>query len=138
MKIVLKTLVIIIIGLFIVGCSNEETTTGTMGTITTEEVKEILDNKNENYVLIDVREDSEFNEGHIPGAVNIPLGNIDSITYSTSRTIIVYCRSGNRSNQAAIKLKNMGYNVKDISREGLLYHRDDQIVARDIIILRKK
>ena len=45
MKIVLKTLVIIIIGLFIVGCSKEETTTGTMGTITTEEVKEILDNK---------------------------------------------------------------------------------------------
>lgn len=114
MKIVLKTLVIIIIGLFIVGCSNEETTTGTMGTITTEEVKEILDNKNENYVLIDVREDYEFNEGHIPGAVNIPLGNIDSITYSTSRTIIVYCKSGNRSNQAAIKLKNMGYNVKDM------------------------
>lgn len=114
MKIVLKTLVIIIIGLFIVGCSNEETTTGTMGTITPEEVKEILDNKNENYVLIDVREDYEFNEGHIPGAVNISLGNIDSITYSTSRTIIVYCKSGNRSNEAAIKLKNMGYNVKDM------------------------
>ena len=114
MKIVLKTLVIIIIGLFIVGCSKEETTTGTMGTITTEEVKEILDNKNENNVLIDVREDYEFNEGHIPGAVNIPLGNIDSITYSTSRTIIVYCKSGNRSNEAAIKLKNMGYNVKDM------------------------
>ena len=73
-----------------------------------------LDNKNENYVLIDVREDYEFNEGHIPGAVNIPLGNIDSITYSTSRTIIVYCKSGNRSNEAAIKLKNMGYNVKDM------------------------
>ncbi len=34
-------------------------------------------------------------------------------------------------------IKDMGYNVKDISREGLLYHRDDQIVARDIIILRK-
>ena len=35
------------------------------------------------------------------------------------------------------EVSNMGYNVKDISREGLLYHRDDQIVARDIIILRK-
>ena len=34
-------------------------------------------------------------------------------------------------------IDNLGYNVKDISREGLLYHRDDQIVARDIIILRK-
>ena len=114
MKIVLKTLVIIIIGLFIVGCSNEETTTGTMGTITTEEVKEILDNKNENYVLIDVREDDEFNEGHIPGAVNIPLGNITSVDYSKDKTLIVYCKSGNRSNEAAIKLKNMGYNVKDM------------------------
>ena len=36
------------------------------------------------------------------------------------------------------EIENMGYNVKDISREGLLYHRNDQIVARDIIILRKK
>ncbi len=35
------------------------------------------------------------------------------------------------------EVSDMGYNVKDISREGLLYHRDDQIVARDIIILRK-
>ncbi len=35
------------------------------------------------------------------------------------------------------EIEDMGYNVKDISREGLLYHRDDQIVARDIIILRK-
>ncbi len=36
------------------------------------------------------------------------------------------------------EIENMGYNVKDITREGLLYHREDQIVARDIIILRKK
>ena len=36
------------------------------------------------------------------------------------------------------EIANMGYNVMNKSREGLLYHRDDQIVARDIIILRKK
>ena len=36
------------------------------------------------------------------------------------------------------EIENMGYNVNNKSREGLLYHRDDQIVARDIIILRKK
>jgi hypothetical protein len=36
------------------------------------------------------------------------------------------------------EIENMGYNVMNKSREGLLYHRDDQIVARDIIILRKK
>ena len=114
MKIVLKILAVIIIFLLVVGCSNEKTTTGTMGKITVEEVKTIVDNKDENYVLIDVREDYEFNEGHIPGAVNIPLGNITSVDYSKDKTLIVYCRSGNRSNQAAIKLKNMGYNVKDM------------------------
>ena len=114
MKIVLKILAVIIIFLLVVGCSNEKTTTGTMGKITVEEVKTIVDNKDENYVLIDVREDYEFNEGHIPGAVNIPLGNITTVDYSKDKTLIVYCRSGNRSNQAAIKLKNMGYNVKDM------------------------
>ena len=35
-------------------------------------------------------------------------------------------------------INDMGYNVNNKSREGLLYHRDNQVVARDIIILRKK
>lgn len=113
MKVVVKIVIVLLICLITVGCGGE-TTTGTMSKIKTEEVKTILDNKDENYILIDVREDYEFSEGHIPGAVNIPLGNITSVDYSKDKTLIVYCRSGNRSNQAAIKLKNMGYNVKDM------------------------
>lgn len=113
MKIVVKIVIVLLICLITVGCGGE-TTTGTMSTIKTEEVKKILDNKDENYILIDVREDYEFREGHIPGAVNIPLGNITSVDYSKDKTLIVYCKSGNRSNKAAIKLKNMGYNVKDM------------------------
>lgn len=112
MKIVVKTLVIVFISFLLVGCG--DTSTGTMSKINTEEVKKILDNKDENYILIDVREDYEFSEGHIPGAINIPLGNITNVDYSLDKIIIVYCKSGNRSNQAAIKLKNMGYNVKDM------------------------
>lgn len=112
MKIVAKTLVIVFISFLLVGCG--DTSTGTMSKINTEEVKKILDNKDENYILIDVREDYEFKEGHIPGAINIPLGNITNVDYSLDKIIIVYCKSGNRSNQAAIKLKNMGYNVKDM------------------------
>ena len=125
MKIVVKTLVIVFISFLLVGCG--DTSTGTMSKINTEEVKKILDNKDENYILIDVREDYEFKEieldgqtipafkeGHIPGAINIPLGNITNVDYSLDKIIIVYCKSGNRSNQAAIKLKNMGYNVKDM------------------------
>lgn len=113
MKVVVKIAIVLLICLITVGCGGE-TTTGTMSKIKTEEVKKILDNKDENYILIDVREDYEFNEGHIPGAVNIPLGNITTVDYSKDKILIVYCRSGNRSNQAAIKLKNMGYNVKDM------------------------
>lgn len=112
MKIVVKTLVIVFISFLLVGCG--DISTGTMSKINTEEVKKILDNKDENYILIDVREDYEFKEGHIPGAINIPLGNITNVDYSLDKIIIVYCKSGNRSNQAAIKLKNMGYNVKDM------------------------
>ena len=112
MKIVVKTLVIVFISFLLVGCG--DTSTGTMSKINTEEVKKILDNKDENYILIDVREDYEFKEGHIPGAINIPLGNITNVDYSLDKIIIVYCKSGNRSNQAAIKLKKMGYNVKDM------------------------
>ena len=113
MKVVVKIVIVLLICLITVGCGGE-TTTGTMSKIKIEEVKKILDNKDENYILIDVREDYEFSEGHIPGAVNIPLGNITTVDYSKDKTLIVYCRSGNRSNQAAIKLKNMGYNVKDM------------------------
>ena len=112
MKMVVKILVIVFISFILVGCG--DTSTGTMSKIRTSEVKKIIDNKDENYILIDVRENYEFNEGHIPGAINIPLGNITKIDYSLDKTIIVYCKSGNRSNQAAIKLKNMGYNVKDM------------------------
>lgn len=114
MKMVLKTVAVVLLSLLVVGCGNDTVTTGTMESIKTSEVKTILNNKDENYILIDVREIDEYNEGHIPGAVNIPVGSITTVDYSKDKTLIVYCRSGSRSNTAAIKLKNMGYNVKDM------------------------
>lgn len=115
MKKILKTLFVLFISILVLGCENDNTSNvGTMESISSNEVKEIMDNNDKSYILIDVREDYEFKEGHIPGAINIPLGNITTIDYSLDKTIIVYCKSGNRSNQAAIKLKNMGYNVKDM------------------------
>lgn len=67
-----------------------------------------------NPLIIDVREPIEFSEGHVPLAINIPLGNIAADTknaapFGYSTKIIVYCRSGNRSHQAMQILKNMGY-----------------------------
>lgn len=67
----------------------------------------------ENYILLDVRRADEFEAGHIPGAVNIPneeIGTeeIPSLT-DKAQTIYIYCRSGNRSKQAADKLLALGY-----------------------------
>jgi len=61
--------------------------------------------------IVDVRQPEEFNQGHIQGAVLMPLGNL-SATYSTlpkTGKLVVYCRSGHRSAQAAQFLMQNGY-----------------------------
>jgi rhodanese-related sulfurtransferase len=70
---------------------------------------------NTNPYLIDVREPSEYEEGHIPGAVNIPLrtlaDNLDQVP--TDQPVFVYCASGHRAGQALASLGMLGYdNVK--------------------------
>ena len=65
------------------------------------------------YILLDVRRTDEFEEGHIPGAVNIPNETIGTEEIEQlpdkNKTIYVYCRSGNRSKQASKKLAELGY-----------------------------
>ena len=65
------------------------------------------------YILLDVRRIDEFEAGHIPGAINIPNESIGTEEIAElpdkNQTIYVYCRSGNRSKQAANKLVQLGY-----------------------------
>ena len=65
------------------------------------------------YILLDVRRIDEFEEGHIPGAINIPNESIGTEEIAKlpdkNQTIYVYCRSGNRSKQASQKLVDLGY-----------------------------
>ena len=67
----------------------------------------------ENYIILDVRTWQEYRSGHIPEALCIPNEDIDETVVETlndkEQVIFVYCRSGNRSKQAAEKLANMGY-----------------------------
>lgn len=67
----------------------------------------------ENYILLDVRRADEFESGHIPGAVNLPNEEIGTEEIPSlpdkTQTIYIYCRSGNRSKQAADKLLALGY-----------------------------
>ena len=65
-------------------------------------------------ILIDVREPSEYNSGHVEGAVNLPLASIskdnkDISGLSTDQEIVVYCRSGGRAGVAQSLLRNAGY-----------------------------
>lgn len=67
----------------------------------------------EGYILLDVRRVDEFEAGHIPGAINLPNEEIGTEEIASlpdkNQTIYVYCRSGNRSKQAADKLLALGY-----------------------------
>lgn len=69
-------------------------------------------------LLIDVRTPEEYDEGHIPGSVNLPLGRTDAIKAvapDPEARLYVYCRSGARSTQACALFQRMGYkNVTNI------------------------
>ena len=94
------------------GSQGVPTLKGSYQQIDQDLAKAILETQKD-YVLVDVRTQEEFNEGHIPGAVCIPNETIDggeiSLLPSKTQMILVYCRSGNRSLQAAQKLADMGY-----------------------------
>ena len=67
-------------------------------------------------VLIDVREAKEYHSGHIPGAINIPLSEIQKISLDKEKPLFLYCLRGSRSNRAAKILIGMGY--KDVRSIG--------------------
>ena len=80
--------------------------------ISMNDIVQIME-ENENYIILDVRTQAEYNQGHIPNAICIPNETIDENVVNKlpdkNQMILVYCRSGNRSRQAAEKLKKLGY-----------------------------
>lgn len=80
--------------------------------ITAQEAKTIMDSET-GYVILDVRTQEEYDQGHIPGAVLIPNTEIETRAAQElpdkDQLILVYCRSGNRSKQAADRLVKLGY-----------------------------
>lgn len=80
--------------------------------ISQEEAKEMMDTQD--VIILDVREQDEYDIGHIPGAVLLPVGTIDEETAAEvipekDSTVLVYCRSGNRSKTASSALAELGY-----------------------------
>jgi len=107
-----KLLSIFITALLLVGCAAPAEQEVSYRQITMDEAVAIMEEE-KNYIILDVRTVAEFNEKHIPGAINIPNETIATDTIpelpDKEQLILVYCRSGNRSKQAAEKLVKLGY-----------------------------
>ena len=85
--------------------------------ITAEEAKQIMDTE-EGYIILDVRTQEEYDQGHIPGAIVISYEEIEEkaeeVLMDKDQLILVYCRSGRRSKIAAEALVELGYtNIKE-------------------------
>ena len=113
-----KIVIILLLMLFLTtGCAQKLDGDGMIGKTTyiqidQEKAKEMMA-VNDGHVVVDVRRADEYASGHIPGAILIPNESIgtekpDQLP-DKDQIILVYCRSGNRSKQAAQKLADMGY-----------------------------
>ena len=98
-------------------CNSSNAASNTYEQISQEEAKRLMDTE-QNYIIIDARTQSEFDEGHIEGAILIPEYEIseraEKELSDKNQLILVYCRSGRRSKIAAQALADLGYtNVKE-------------------------
>ena len=97
--------------LVLAGCGGTEME-NTYQQITQEEAKNMMDTQE--VLVLDVREQNEFDAGHIPGAILLPVGTISEATAAAvipadDTVVLVYCRSGNRSKTASAALAELGY-----------------------------
>ena len=94
------------------GCSSAPGSSGTYTQISQEKAKEMMTELN--VIILDVREQDEYDSGHIKGAVLLPVGTINeesaaAVISSKDTVVLVYCRSGNRSKTASQALVDLGY-----------------------------
>ncbi|MDF1618089.1 rhodanese-like domain-containing protein [Petrocella sp. FN5] len=106
------TIVLVIISVLLVGCSQGGVR------LTANEAKTIMDTEVD-FLLVDVRTQEEYDSGYIPGALLIPHTNIremaPDLLPDPDQKILLYCRTGRRSEAASKTLIDMGYtNVFDM------------------------
>ncbi len=115
MKFLLKRntgIILLIVLLLLTGCVHEAEKEAIYVNITAREAKELMD-REEGYVILDVRTEEEYAQGHIPGAILIPdyeiAAKAEEILSDKDQMILIYCRSGRRSKNAAQALVQLGY-----------------------------
>ena len=109
----MKRILTLILAMLLVlsGCGGT-TMENTYQQITQEEAKDMMDTQE--VIVLDVREQDEFDTGHIPEAVLLPVGTITkdaaaAVIDALDTVVLVYCRSGNRSKTASQVLADLGY-----------------------------
>lgn len=114
-----KLIFLLLAALFLTACGqkNETKQEATYMNITAQEAKNLMDTE-EGYIILDVRTQEEFDEGHIPGAIQISHEEVEEkaedVLTDKDQLILVYCRSGRRSKLAAEALVALGYtNIKE-------------------------
>ena len=115
----MKKLVFLLLAVMLLtACGQEKNDQGAVYVnITAEEAKQIMDTE-EGYIILDVRTQEEYDQGHIPGAILISHEEIaekaEDVLTDKDQLILVYCRSGRRSKIAAEALVELGYtNIKE-------------------------
>ena len=98
--------------LLLSGCGGKESANHSYEQISQQEAKTMMDTQD--VIILDVREQEEYDSGHIPGAVLLPVGTISEKTAAAvipekDSVVLVYCRSGNRSKTASAALAELGY-----------------------------
>ena len=122
MKKIVLFVLIMLMGVLLIGCNqkvekNEESNIMIYESIMAEEAKKIMETQDD-FIILDVRTEEEFADGHIENAILIPDYEIttkaEEILKDKNQLILVYCRSGRRSKLVAEALVNLGYtNVKE-------------------------
>ena len=106
-----KIMLLLFLSFLLAGCTAPAGDSGS-GQVSMDEAVALMDGES-GYIILDVRTAEEFNDSHIPGAVNIPNEEIGTEEIpqlpDKDQKIFVYCRSGNRSKQASEKLAALGY-----------------------------
>jgi rhodanese-related sulfurtransferase len=105
---------VLIIALFLAGAGvYKASMTEGIKQIDTAQLAELLEEDREGLYFVDVREVHEFEEGHINGMVNVPLSSLTDnyAAIPEDKEVVIICRSGSRSLQAANILKEAGYST---------------------------
>ena len=108
-----KLIPILLSALMFAGCAGTSNNqTNTYRQITMDEAVDMMAQES-GYIILDVRRPDEFAAGHIPNAINVPNESISTVEIpelpDKNQLIMVYCRSGRRSKEAAEKLVKLGY-----------------------------